>query len=527
MPTYKIHPAVGFARVGNSPEYFIGPEKRHQVPSPIGGFKDLLCRVKRQAARFRIFTYPDGGGDPVELDLTASGTSVAWTVGVNGAPDGSVSPGAPPTMVYETGTTILRAELRTDAAGRLLALAGMGYVAPGMNGIGPDDTCDGYVRASLTIGGIAQPVVGGWVVMSPPKFAPQLDSVVTLWDVTENRLHGAGALTTPVSYTEHIYPVLRRAQATRWVRAATVGHHSWNLEDPGSLPRQQIFDSLRVPAGVPPPPAPAPGSPAARSMPDISSFTLTRLQYLRFQVFAAPAFTHDWTSAPSSSPGEPTASELDRSALEACNGGPFSQGVEVAKQFAFDTTFDPLDPLRIRTSTRGQLRPVETPWVTDYLAGCAAWWPIVRPNEVLRRSGASFVTAPWFTGSITQSAILDWPALGFVTYDAASDQYVEEQCSTRLRPPPRFWFTRLLRIPIADPPPFDVVRVIRSFALRALEATAAPTVAPPDTLSRLMRDLDRMDEAEMRASLVELRADIARLETAARLLEGRLKGTTR
>jgi hypothetical protein len=59
---YKVHPAIGIARVGNSPaEFFIGPERVGQEPAPSGGFKDAQCRVKRQAARFRIYAHHDDG----------------------------------------------------------------------------------------------------------------------------------------------------------------------------------------------------------------------------------------------------------------------------------------------------------------------------------------------------------------------------------------------------------------------------------------------------------------------------------
>ncbi|HST23630.1 MAG TPA: LodA/GoxA family CTQ-dependent oxidase, partial [Blastocatellia bacterium] len=43
MPTknaivrYAIYPAIGIARVGNSPEHFIGPEAPGEVPKPAGG----------------------------------------------------------------------------------------------------------------------------------------------------------------------------------------------------------------------------------------------------------------------------------------------------------------------------------------------------------------------------------------------------------------------------------------------------------------------------------------------------------
>jgi hypothetical protein len=63
--TCRIHPGIGIARVGNSPdEYFIGPEapcRPRDVTAPSGGFKDEQGRVKRQAARFRIYAYDSEG----------------------------------------------------------------------------------------------------------------------------------------------------------------------------------------------------------------------------------------------------------------------------------------------------------------------------------------------------------------------------------------------------------------------------------------------------------------------------------
>ena len=48
-----IHPAMGIARVGNSPdEWFLGPETPGPHPLPPGGFKDATGRIKPQAARF-------------------------------------------------------------------------------------------------------------------------------------------------------------------------------------------------------------------------------------------------------------------------------------------------------------------------------------------------------------------------------------------------------------------------------------------------------------------------------------------
>jgi L-lysine epsilon oxidase-like protein len=59
----KIHPAIGIARVGDSPDKdFIGPERPGRHDPPEGGhYKDAAGRIKRQAARFRIFAYDEDG----------------------------------------------------------------------------------------------------------------------------------------------------------------------------------------------------------------------------------------------------------------------------------------------------------------------------------------------------------------------------------------------------------------------------------------------------------------------------------
>src|SRR5229473_1921070 len=75
---YRVHPAINIGRVGNSEEYLISPETPAGLPIPGGGdavgglpirpdveetitSKDIRDRnggLKRQAARFRVFAYP-------------------------------------------------------------------------------------------------------------------------------------------------------------------------------------------------------------------------------------------------------------------------------------------------------------------------------------------------------------------------------------------------------------------------------------------------------------------------------------
>jgi hypothetical protein len=75
----KIHPGLGIARVGNSDdEFFIGPETPGEMPHAVGGFKDNHGRVKRQAARFRIYAY-NAAGEAV-AELTADDADINWNV---------------------------------------------------------------------------------------------------------------------------------------------------------------------------------------------------------------------------------------------------------------------------------------------------------------------------------------------------------------------------------------------------------------------------------------------------------------
>ena len=90
---YRIHPAIGIARVGNADRpqgsdsgWFIGPELPGAPATPAGsGFKDASGRVRAQAARFRVFEFDVdangkvGPGVEVHLDDGRT-TKIEWTV---------------------------------------------------------------------------------------------------------------------------------------------------------------------------------------------------------------------------------------------------------------------------------------------------------------------------------------------------------------------------------------------------------------------------------------------------------------
>lgn len=93
IPVYRIHPAIGIARLGDSPdEFYIAPEKPAAMPiacdengnplmssdgkteATVKKFKDKQGRIKRQAARFQLYVYDDESpngrvlkiGDPIK-----------------------------------------------------------------------------------------------------------------------------------------------------------------------------------------------------------------------------------------------------------------------------------------------------------------------------------------------------------------------------------------------------------------------------------------------------------------------------
>jgi hypothetical protein len=113
---FRLHPAINFARLGTSDDYYLSPETSAGLPTPgmgetVGGLpirrdteddpitsddlRDHQGNLKRQAARYRIFaytfespntdeTYPNGGGKEIlrgsKLDDGRVVKDVVWTV---------------------------------------------------------------------------------------------------------------------------------------------------------------------------------------------------------------------------------------------------------------------------------------------------------------------------------------------------------------------------------------------------------------------------------------------------------------
>lgn len=273
-----IYPAIGVCRIGNSEQYFIGPEVTHRDPQPASTFRDSEGKLKRQAARFRVYGL-NALGEPVR-ELTAENAEIEWQVKLANqksawyqfqlAMDIPEAKDAPLSclrnatvsnrkkLVIEDGPAticgrnlnsgpiagtfmdipVYLGELLTDNAGRLIVLGGLGKSASydGSKAITfannegwHDDTSDGPVTATVQLNGVTLKVDPAWVITAPPDYAPDQKSVRTMWDLMRDTAIKAKMLPRPArpSFMHDIFPIFQRMTQLQWVNAgfaAGFGH---------------------------------------------------------------------------------------------------------------------------------------------------------------------------------------------------------------------------------------------------------------------------------------------------------------
>jgi hypothetical protein len=495
MPTRKtikkirIHPAIGVARLGNSPEgHFIGPEKPGVHPD-VSTYRDRQQFLKRQAARFRLFAYDEK--DELIGEITAEGPqveSIKWTVHLKNAKatgrrfqgilhqnsprrnkryrrNALVIDGEPACiegikqerdihcktfMNREFSPPLKLGTLRTDKAGRLLVLGGHGFSGtligsplgkPGddfANNDGwYDDTSDGSIRATVTWKSKNKDVpveaVPAWVIVAPPKYAPSLQSVVSLYDVlyqkaldqnllkTDRQKRELGPKPTP-SFMNDIFPVLRRAYEMGWVFArAQVGHKDEINLAPRSRKgfeklcqrAEHIVRQFRQPSEDPKKPGSGTGKMPYiwsdlflmddnQDNPHPVNATLTRHQYAVMQDWACGNFKRDWKRARSSKKITPEG--LDRAALEACVGAAMYPGIETS--FHIRDKFSYVEPFRLdatKVKPGDVTQQMSLPWQTDFV-DCNdgdlpfVWWPAQRPIDVHTERAPKAPPVRWARG---------------------------------------------------------------------------------------------------------------------------------
>src|SRR5262249_19014447 len=263
------------------------------------------------------------------------------------------------TALFDTGhfmgTPVPLGEIQTDGSGRLLVLGGFGASSSPTNA--PlttfanndgwhDDVSDGPVTAAVTLHGPQAPVQasGAWVICPPPRFAPPIFHIISLYDAllqtAVDRL-GFKVPATP-SFTNDVYPILKRAIDYQWVTTKIGNKHA---PLPAVIPppatadqRNFIFQALRDPAITPTVDTPhlmpaiwtdffadvfgirGHGSPNTGHW---ANHALTPTQYSVMKTWAAGNFINDWVGPPPPGTNIPP-DGLPRAALENCSGGPFS-----------------------------------------------------------------------------------------------------------------------------------------------------------------------------------------------------------
>lgn len=490
-------------------KFYIGPEQYRGLPTNPDGqpfteqdFRDADNRLCRQAARFRIFRIDEKG--QTEITLQTEGVqAITWTAHLANK---KASWYAFQTSLGETGYTpnhplrnahvknrrslILDAgprqiagadqsgvafdlastppnykganfplgnlqplnqpiatlgELRTDAAGRLLVLGGLGM--SGSTEANPviteyanndnwfDDTSDGPVGAQILLSdGTVIEATPAWVLVGPPSYAPEIANLVTLYDtifdtavrngdypeIFANGFWKAGKDGYHPNFSAEIRPLLERATLYPWVTAIPPKPHRFDFGKLGALGpdrlgapefsglRHYILDFMRPPGNE----NEIIGSNGATMMPYLAGdnclilghapskyLRLTSTQYFFLQQWAEGWFV-DGDAA-----GEPGL-QLTRAVLENCVGGAFSPGIEMtwiarnpaiyAEPFRIRARFVKSGPLSLNFNPQRGMEPgditryMAVPWQADFnecssqpLEGRTLWWwPAQRPEYV-------------------------------------------------------------------------------------------------------------------------------------------------
>jgi hypothetical protein len=501
----KIFPPIGVARLGNSPDgYFIGPERPDEVVVPADGFRDASQKIKRQAARFHLFAYDENNKLVQEL-TSADVESLEWTVHIANTKaaveffhpksdkhprtrnahfhgdrkqlrldPGPLSVSGPnpdftdlnkskaagkakditiDQLFLDKRVNFVLGTATTDDRGLLVVMGGFGEskspVGADLTG-GDfadhdgwyDDTSDGLIGAKVKLkDGTTPSVASAWLLVAPPKYAPGLQSVVSLYDTLFQSVVDRDLLPSPFvdpafkpSLAMDIIPILTRAANMRWVYnngqdtfQSGGFHHTYNHMPPAN--RALVFNRLSKPSQTPGDPGTG-GGDMPRMWSDLypagPNGTVTRIQYRMLEMWKDGNFvpgTPPDPHAPISPDG------LTRAALNPCVGAAFFPGIEAS--WKIRDVFPFVEAFRLDAS---KMRPgdvssqMSLPWQSDFL-DCAVesgnagldlvWWPAQRPVMVLKPGSDAYI--PWArvsdddtTQMSVDAMITDWFKLGFV-----------------------------------------------------------------------------------------------------------------
>lgn len=447
---YAVFPPIGIARLGNSDGFFVGPEwpggrgveiAADGGETDVASFKDPQFRVKRQAARFRLFEFADDAapGRPAQLP---AGARIKWTVHLankKSAIDRPPRPPDPATITFPLGTAFsdrlldggareisgpsagpvtftpqsgpsgphpdFLGEMRTDRQQQLMVLGGRGdsFGEPAQlldfytNDTWYDDVSDGPVAAEIVMadGTTNRDVSPAWVIVAPPDFAPAVPGLVTLYDLLfqVGLTHFGLKPPADLSFTRHIYPLVKRASDWQWVHASTV----WSRFSTD-------FAALSASSCVSP--APALRTDTIKLLRKIQNnttildrFFLTDFQNGLIQSWEDGKVACDWQGVPAVD-RTITPDGLTRAALDAGVGARLHPGIEAgaimtrqeiyARPFGFRLSHSVLDAGDVTAL-------MALPWQADFYLCRQVWWPSQRP-DIVRPSTSPADQMSWAGG---------------------------------------------------------------------------------------------------------------------------------
>jgi hypothetical protein len=379
---------------------------------------------------------------------------------------------APPGSNGPRVDDIKLASLRTDEAGRLLVVAGPGTSgSPANTKLSVfsdndgwyDSVSDGPVEASVTINGAKFDVVSAWAVITVPRYAPEVYGIITWYDqavsMARTSINGTFSPPKTTSFTQDIYPLLKRADGLSAVHAGTHSDGAPALSNSASLAglaasaaRAAVAKKL-TPLGTD---STAPQELPSGTMPQLYSganpdpsgpvwvyLSLTKYQMAHIRNWVNGNYAADWPGAEPSPPAFdklPVARQawaLTEAALEACVGGSFFPGIEgtyiIAQADTYHSESNLRQEFRINpTHPAGYLTErMALPWQADFADCSDYWWPSQRPVNVTTAQGAQ---ENWDRGiAVTNdqarhlNMVSNWMKLGFVVRDEATGKFVETE----------------------------------------------------------------------------------------------------
>jgi len=445
--TYRIFPGIGIARVGNSPDgFFLAPEVPGLGPleltpddlvRPVHEFKDPNRKLRRQAARFRVFEFDSITGSAREI-VAGAGVQIEWRVELANekaaagrfesetVPESAIprNPNVPqadliikPTFAAISGTSqnrqgnpsgkfkgqaVYLGELRTDGKGRLIVLGGYGDSAsiPPNKPVGTggnnnnfansefwhDDVSDGPVTATVKI--VGQPdeqADSAWVIVAPPDFSPYTNGIATMYDVAAQA--GGTAAPAAPSFQDDVFPILNAATRLRWVsklKKFSNLSQDWNtLSQKGNV----ASDDLRQATFL--------GIMSLETGHSLANFRFTANQRTVLSNWAKGNFVIGYN--PAAPVSQVTPNGLDLASLSVSVGGGFFPGIEAGIRMTVPGMYR--SPFRITNMPftfagvtviphPGFItRNMACPWQADFFecenqSVTSVWWPAQRPIEI-------------------------------------------------------------------------------------------------------------------------------------------------